>query len=285
MNLKRILELVHLLMASLYLLFVLIAPWAKRDGGDEGVFSSTGGAGFGIIAVILGVALVGLALLRLAGRTQVLPGLGVEQLTIGLGIAAVLNLIGFVVGWLQVFPAGTGWAIVAAYFPASFIPQIGLLTVSAAEPPAGVRSLDAGTRRGLAGIALLSGLGVALFPFLTWLSAGSIDLAGFSSGAGREFAGPRLSYILLMVGAAVVLAAAMRLRPGGLAEPGPALLLSHATLGAGIVAFLLPLATMVSAMRVDGLDIGIGIWLGLLVGLVLCGVGLFENAKRGAVAV
>ena len=46
MNLKRILELVHLLMASLYLLFVLIAPWAKRDGGDEGVFSSTGGAGF-----------------------------------------------------------------------------------------------------------------------------------------------------------------------------------------------------------------------------------------------
>lgn len=285
MNLKRALELAHLLMASLYLLFVLIAPWAKRDGGDEGVFSSTGGAGFGIIAVILGVLLVGLALMRLAGRTQVLPGLGVEQLTIGLGIAAVLNLIGFVVGWLAVFPAGTGWAIVAAYFPASFIPQIGLLTVSAAEPPGGIRSLDAGTRRGLAGVALLSGLGIALFPFLTWLSAGNIDLTGFSSGAGRDFAGPRLSYILLMVGAAVVLASVMRMRPGGLAEPGPALLLSHATFGAGLVAVLLPLATMISAMRVDGLDIGIGIWLGLLVGLVLCGVGLFENAKRGAVAV
>jgi hypothetical protein len=284
MNLGRVLALVHLLMASLYLLFVLIAPWAKR-GDDEGVFSATGGAGFGIIAVILGVLLVALALMRLAGRHHVLPGLGVEQLTIGLGLAAVANLIGFVVGWLAVFPAGTGWAIVAAYFPASFIPQIGLLTISAAEPPAGVQPLDAGTRRGLAGVALLSGLGIALFPFLTWLSAGSIDLTGFSSGAGRDFAGPRLSYILLIVGAAVILASAMRLRPQGLAEPGPALLLSHATFGAGLVAVLLPLSTLVSAMRVDGLDPGIGIWLGLLVGLVLCAVGLFENAKRGAVAV
>jgi hypothetical protein len=148
-----------------------------------------------------------------------------------------------------------------------------------------VKPLDPGTRRSLAGIALIGGLGVALFPFLTWLSAGNVSLAGFDGRAGNPTSGPRLSYILLIVGAAVVLTAIMRLRPQGLTEPGPGLLLSHALFGAGLVAFLLPLATLISVLRTDGLSAGIGLWLGLLAGLVLLGTALVENTKRHAVGV
>lgn len=285
MKAQRILAVLHLVFAALYFIFVAFAPWTKRGDPDPGAFSSDGGAGFGIIAVIIGIALVALALMRLAGRHKVLPGLGVEQLTVGLGIAAVANLIGFVVGWLATFETGTGWGIPAAYFPASFIPQIGLLTLSAAEPPQGIEPLDAGSRRTFSGVALLAGLGVALFPFLTWLSAGSISLSGFDASSGDVPSGPRLAYILLIVGVVVAVAAAMRLRPQGLTEPGPALLLSHALLGAGLVAFLLPLATLISVLQTDGLDAGIGIWLGLLAGLVLIAVALAENSKRRAIGV
>ena len=147
-----------------YLYFVLFGKWAKRGDPDLGAFAAKGGAGFGIIAVVLGVVLVGLALMRIAGKTKVLPGLGVEQLTVILGLSAVINLIAYVVGWLAVFPTGTGWGIPAAYFPASMIPQIGLLTVAMAEPSQGIKPFDGANRRVFSLIALLAGVGVALFP-------------------------------------------------------------------------------------------------------------------------
>ena len=75
MNLKRVLALVHFALAAMYLVFVLFGAWSKRSDPDQGVFSSDGGAGFGLIAAILGVLLVGLAVMRLMGRSQVVPGL------------------------------------------------------------------------------------------------------------------------------------------------------------------------------------------------------------------
>lgn len=281
MNLKRALEVAHLFFAVLYLLFVLFGRWAKGDP-DEGVFSSDGGAGFGIIAVILGVALVGLAVMRIMGRTRVLPGLGVEQLTIALGLAATLNLIGYIVGWLIISQRGTGWGVVAAYFPASFIPQVGLLTLSAAEPDPGVKPLGEGSRRTFSLIAALAAAGVALFPYLTWLSSGPVSISGFDEGAGDQVSGVRLAYILLVVGVVVFVAALMRMRPRGLAEPGPNLLLSHALFGMGMVAFMLPLATLITVFQTDGLDAGAGLWLGLLAGAVLLAVAVVENRQRGA---
>lgn len=285
MNLKRALAVAHLAFASLYLVFVLFGSWAKRGNPDEGVFSSDGGTGFGIVAIVLGVALVALAVMRLMGRNRVLPGFGVEQLTIGLGLAAVANLLAYTVGWLAVFPTGTGWAIPAAYFPASFIPQVGLLTLSAEEPETGIKPLDTAKMRLFSGVALLAAAGVALFPFLTWISSGNISLSGYDGRAGNPTSGPRLAYILLIVGAAVALAALMRLRPKGLAEPGPNLLHSQMLFGAGLVAFLLPLATLISILQQDlspSLDVGIGVWLGLLAGLVLMGVAVAETRLRGA---
>lgn len=287
MNLKRALDFAHLFFASLYLIFVLFGKWAKGEP-DNGVFSSDGGAGFGIIAVVLGVVLVLLALARIAGRSQILPGLGVEQLTVALGLAATLNLIGYIVGWLVVWEnvpgrgEGTGWGVVAAYFPASFIPQVGLLTLSATEPDAGVKPLDQGTRRTLSLAAAVAAAGVVLFPYLTWLSAGSISLNGFDEGAGDKVSGPRLAYILLVIGVVVFVAALMRMRPKGLAEPGPNLLLSHALFAVGMVAFVLPLSTLISVYQTDGVDPGVGLWLGLLAGAVLLAVAVVENRQRGA---
>lgn len=281
MNLKRVLAFAHLFFATLYLIFVLFGRWAKGEP-DKGVFSSDGGAGFGIIAVVLGIALVLLALLRIAGRSRVLPGLGVEQLTVALGLAATLNLIGYIVGWLVIFQRGTGWGVVAAYFPASFIPQVGLLTLSATEPDQDVKPLGDGSRRALSLVAAAAGAGVALFPYLTWLSSGPVSLSGFDEGAGDSISGPRLAYILLVVGVAVFVAALMRLRPKGLVEPGPNLLLSHALFGLGLVAFVLPLSTLITTFQTDGLSAGVGLWLGLVAGAVLLAAAVVENRQRGA---
>ena len=281
MTLKRALDFAHLFFAALYLIFVLFGRWAKGNP-DEGVFSSDGGAGFGIIAVVLGVALVILALLRIAGRSQVLPGLGVEQLTVALGLAATLNLIGYIVGWLVIFQRGTGWGVVAAYFPASFIPQVGLLTLSATEPDAGVKPLGDAPRRTLSLVAAAGGAAVALLPYLTWINAGNISLTGFDEGAGDNFSGLRFAYILLVIGAVVFVAALMRLRPKGLAEPGPNLLLSHALFSVGLVAFVLPLSTLITTFQIDGIDAGVGLWLGLLAGAVLLAIAVVENRQRNA---
>ncbi len=286
MNLKRFLELAHLVLAAMYLLFVAFGSWAKRGDPDEGAFSADGGTGFGIIAVLLGIALVVLAVMRIMGRTKVLPGFGVEQLTVMLGLAATVNLLAFVVGWLAVTPlsAGTGWAIPAAYFPASFIPQIGLLTLSTTKPRAAT-PLSSSSRRTFSLIALLGGLGVALFPFLTYIGSNNLSVSAYDGASSNDFgvSGPRLGYILLIVGAVVFVAAAMRLRPQGLTEAGPNLLHSHALFGAGLVAFLVPLATLISIVSNDlEITVGVGVWLSLLAGIVLLGLAFVENRQRNA---
>ena len=80
----------------------------------------------------------------------------------------------------------------------------------------------------------------------------------------------------------VFVAAIMRLRPQGLTEPGPNLLLSHALFGMGTVAFILPLSTLITVFQTDGLDPGIGLWLGLIAGLVLLALAVAENRQRNS---
>jgi len=279
-----VLKWVHLLLAVLYFWGAVFGKWAKRGDPDQGVFSSDGGTGFGLIAVILGVAFLVLAIMRIMGKSKVLPGLGVEQLTVILGVAAWMNILAFIVGWLATFEAGTGWGVVVAYFPASLIPQLGLITLSAAEPATGIAPLEVGNRRTLSLVALLASIGVAAFPFLAYLNAGSISLSAMDGTAEGSFSGPRFGYMLLIIGVVVAVAALMRMRPNGLSEPGPNGLLGHALLTMGLVAFLVPFATLISTLRQDGISAGIGLWLGLLAGLVLIGVALVENRTRGAVA-
>ena len=284
-NLVAFFKFMHLFLAVLYMWGVLFGKWAKRGDPDEGVFSADGGTGFGIIAVALGVGFLVLALMRIAGISKVLPGLGVEQLTIIFGIAAWMNILAFIVGWLATFEAGTGWGVVVAYFPASLIPQLGALTLAGTEPAEGITELDAGKRRAFSVVALLAAVGVALFPFLTYLSSGNISLSALEGRIGDSLSGPRFGYILLIFGAAAAVGALMRLRPQGLAEPGPNALVGHVLFTVGLVAFLIPLATLISIVRHEAnLSAGLGLWLGLAAGLVLIAVAVVENGIRGAVA-
>lgn len=276
---------VHFALAILYLWAVLFGKWAKRGDPDEGALSADGGTGFGIIAIVLGFAFLILAIMRIMGRSKVLPGLGVEQLTVILGVAAWMNILAFVVGWLATFEAGTGWGPVVAYFPSSLIPQLGAITLAATEPGQGIRDLEAGKRRALSVVALVCGVGVALFPFLTYVTAGSISLSALDGKIDGNASGPRLGYILLIFGTVAAVGSLMRLRPAGLAEPGPNALVGHALLAVGLVAFLIPLATLISIVRHSAdIGAGIGVWLGLLAGLALVVLALLENRNRGAVA-
>ena len=55
-------------------------------------------------------------------------------------------------------------------------------------------------------------------------------------------------------------------------------------MAAGAVAVLIPVATLISILRLN-IDVnpGIGLWLGLLAGLVVTGIAVVENRIRGAV--
>ena len=283
-----ILGLVHLLLAGLYLAFTISGPWAKHEDFEAGALASDGGTGYGWVALVLSISLVLLALLRLAGRNRLLPGIGVEQLTVMLGLAAWANSVAFFVGWLVTFPAGTGWAAVVAYFPASIIPQLGMLTLSGADPDPNVKPIAAGPRRAFSAMALVAGVGVGLFPFLAWLTdGGAISLSAFDGAAGNPRSGPRFGYILLIVAIIVVVGAFMRLRPQGLAEMGNNALAGHALIAGGAVAITLPIATYISIAQFDGggLSAGIGLWLGLLTGALMIVIGWVENRQRGAVGV
>lgn len=275
----------HLFLAVVYMWGALFGKWAKRGDPDEGVFSADGGTGFGIIAVVLGVGFLAFAIMRIMGRTKVLPGLGVEQLTVIFGLAAWMNILAFIVGWLATFEAGTGWGVVVAYFAASLIPQLGAITLSTSEPAEGIDDLDAGKRRTFSLVAFLAGVGVALFPFLAYLTAGNVSLSALEGKTGDNLSGPRFGYILLIFGVVIAVAALMRMRPRGLSEPGPNALLGHALLAVGLVAFLVPLAALISIVRHSAdIGAGIGIWLGLLAGLALMTIAVVENRTRGAVA-
>lgn len=294
MNHNRLLSYAHLLMASGYLIFVLVGPWAKR-GDSFGVFSSDGGTGFGIIGVVLGVILFLLAIFRVMGRAEVLPGLGVEQLTLVIGVAAWLNLICFIVGWLPIFEEGvgrrkgvpgTGWGVVGAYFTASQIPLLlSPLTLGIPSPSKGIKPLDDSKRQLFSIATVICGAGLMLFPYLAWVTSGSIELSAFDGRNGNPTSGPRFGYLLFAIGATLIIAGFMRLRPKRLAEPGPNFLLSHCLLGASVLALTMPLGIIISCLQRTGLDIGIGTWLTLATCLVLMSLAILENRSRNAVGV
>ena len=294
MNHNRLLAYAHLLMAGGYLVFTLVGPWAKR-GESYGVFSSDGGTGFGIIGFILAIILVIMAVMRLAGRSQVVRGLGVEQLTLIVGVAAWLNLICFIVGWLPIFEQGegrrrgvpgTGWGVVGAYFTVSQIPLLlSPLTLGIPSPSKGIKSLSDSKRHAFSATTIICGVGLIAFPYLAWVTSGSIELSAFDGRNGNPTSGPRFGYLLFAIGVTLVIAGLMRLRPKGLAEPGPNLLLSHCLLGAAVVALTMPLGIIISCLQRSGLDIGIGTWLTLASCLVLIGLVISENRTRSAVGV
>ena len=294
MNHHKLLSYAHLILAGGYLVFALVGSWAKRGSG-YGVFSSDGGTGFGIIGVVLGAILVLCAIFRIIGRAQVLPGLGVEQLTIIIGVAAWLNLICFIVGWLPIFEygegrrrgvPGTGWGVVGGYFTVSQIPLLlSPLTLGIPSPSKGIKALSDKNRQLFSIGTIASGIGFIVFPFMAWVKSGSIQLSAFDGRSGNPTSGPRFGYLLLVLGVILVLAGLMRLRPKGLAEPGPNMLLSHCLLTIGVLSITMPLGIIISCLQRSGLDIGVGTWLTLASSLLVIGLALSENKSRDAVGV
>jgi hypothetical protein len=299
-NIKKPLILAHLAFSGLYFVFAFLGSWAKRKEGEYSAFEFFGGTGFGIIGVALGVVLILLALMRLGGYSKVLPGLGVEQLTLAIGLAATVNLFAFVFGWLPVLPvkkdpAGTGWAIVAAYWPASFIPQLGIITLARTKPNKGIRPLSDTNRTTLSFLTLVASAGVIAFPFMTWLKIGALKLSTFDGRTecdalgckeilGKGASGPRFGYLLLIAGIVIGFTALMRIRPKGLAEPGPNLLLSHCLFIVALTTFLIPIAMLITTLQNERMSAGIGLWLSLVSAAVLILLSLYENHLRGAKA-
>ncbi len=301
-NVKNPFVIAHLVFAGTYFVFVFLGDWAKRKDASYDAFGFYGGTGFGILAFAAAIALCILALMRLTGYSKVLPGLGVEQLTLALGLFATVNIFAFVFGWLPVLPvkkdpAGTGWGLVAAYWPASFIPQIGILSLARTRPGKGIKPLSTVDRNAVSLLTLVAAVGVIVFPFMTWLKVGALKLSTYDGRTeckelgdicvetlGKGASGPRLGYLLLIIGAVVGFAALMRLRPKGLAEPGPNLLLSHCLFGMGLTAFLIPLAMIITTTQNDRMAAGTGLWLSLASGALMIVISIYENYRRGAKA-
>ena len=306
MNHNRIFSYAHFAMAAGYLTFALVGPWSKRGDSSFGAFSSDGGTGFGTIGVVLGVILLLLAVLRINGQKQVVPGLGVEQLTVIVGIAAWLNLICFIVGWLPIFEEGTGrrrgvpgtgWGVVGGYFTVSQIPLLlSPMTLGIPSPSKGIKAIKEQTRQLYSAITVLCGVGLIVFPYMAWVKSGSVELSALDGRNNNPTepdatytiltdSGPRFGYLLLAIGAIIIVAGLMRLRPQGLAEPGPNMLLSHCLLGAGLLTLTMPLGIIIACLQRSGLDIGIGTWLTFAASLILIGLAIGENKARDAVGV
>ena len=100
-------------------------------------------------------------------------------------------------------------------------------------------------------------------------------------GCGHGLVSDRVEVI---IGAVVGFAALMRLRPKGLAEPGPNMLLSHCLFGMGLTAFLVPLAMIITTTQNERLEAGTGLWLSLVSGALMIAVSIYENYRRGAKA-
>ena len=181
---------------------------------------------------------------------------------------------------------GTGWGVVGAYFTVSQIPLLlSPLTLGIPSPSKGIKSLSDSKRHAFSATTIICGVGLIAFPYLAWVTSGSIELSAFDGRNGNPTSGPRFGYLLFAIGVTLVIAGLMRLRPKGLAEPGPNLLLSHCLLGAAVVALTMPLGIVISCLQRSGLDIGIGTWLTLASCLVLIGLVISENRTRNAVGV
>ncbi|GIR36292.1 MAG: hypothetical protein CM15mP49_16770 [Actinomycetota bacterium] len=178
--------------------------------------------------------------------------------------SAWLNLICFVVGWLPIFEygqgrrrgvPGTGWGVVGAYLLSPQIPLLlSPLTLGIPSPSRGIKALEANKRQAFSVTTVICGIGLIIFPYLAWVASGSVELSALMEE--MEILLPTKIWLPIVRNwGSSVIAGLMRLRPKGLAEPGPNLLLSHCLLGAAVLALTMPLGIIISCFQRSGLDI------------------------------
>ena len=221
MTANKILSAVRVGFAVLFLWLVLAGNWVNLKNESFGVFDSHGGAGFGIVAVVLG-ALMPLISLTLAAEKEftIKPlAMGGNQILLAMGFASFTTILSFLIivhsgsfrdlGQIR----GAGWGAAGSGLVAYFLPQavmagFGLLGASSSTPT------NQSDKQKIGFVVLVSGALIAIAPLLQWFKTEEGAWTGYEPGA------PRMGFLLLAFGAVMGLVGFMRLRSKGLAEPG-----------------------------------------------------------------
>ena len=93
-----------------------------------------------------------------------------------------------------------------------------------------------------------------------------------------------MGFLLLAFGAVMALVGFMRLRPQGLVEPGGRLSLPHLQTIVALSVLFPVIAWLITSAQRDDMSAGIGSWIGLISGIALLGVSVFELTKREVTA-
>lgn len=285
MTATNILSLFRVGFSILFLWMVLAGNWVNLKNESFGVFDSQGGAGFGIVAVVLGVTMLLVSLILAAEKEfNIKPlAMGGNQILLALGFASFTTILSFLIithsgafrelGQVR----GAGWGAAGAGLVAYFLPQVVIAGFGFLGPSTSTPLAESDRQKIGLGVFISGGL-MMLAPFFEWFKTDEGTWTGYEPGA------PRMGFLFLVIGAVIALAGLMRFRPKGLVEPGGRL--SHPHLHA-ITAFsvLFPvIAWMLTSVQRDDMSTGIGLWISLISGLLLLGLSVFELTKREVTA-
>jgi len=281
----KIVSVVRVVFAILFLWLVLAGNWVNLKNESFGVFDSQGGAGFGIVAAVLGVLML-LVSLTLAAEKEftIKPiAMGGNQILLSMGFASLTTVLTFLIivhsGSFRALGEvrGAGWGAAGAGLVAYFLPQVviagfGFLGVSSSTP------LDEADRQKIGFAVFVSGALIAVAPLFEWFKTEEGAWTGYEPGA------PRMGFLLLALGGTMALVGFMRLRPKGLVEPGGRLSHPHLQTVVSMSVISSLIGWLITGFQRDDMSTGIGVWIGLIAGILLLGVSVFELTKREVTA-
>jgi hypothetical protein len=220
MKANKIVSAVRVGFTILFLWLVLAGNWVNLKNESFGVFDSQGGAGFGIVAVVLGFLML-LVSLTLAAEKEftIKPiAMGGNQILLSLGFASFITVLSFlIIARSGSFRAlgdvrGAGWGAAGAGLVAYFLPQVvmagfGFLGTSSSTP------VNESDRQKIGFAVFVSGTLIAIAPLFEWFKTEEGAWTGYEPGA------PRMGFLLLALGGAMALPGSTR--PFGLKRIKP----------------------------------------------------------------
>ena len=285
MTAKDIVSIARVGFSILFFWMVLAGPWTNLKTESFGVFESQGGAGFGIVATILGALMLVISLVVAAEKEfKIGPfAIGGNQLLLALSAASFTTLLSFLIvihsGSFRDLGSikGAGWGaagacLVAYFFPQAIITGLGFFGVATST------SLNENDSKKIACGVFVSGALITISPFLEWFKTEENSWTGYQPGS------PRMGFLMLVLGATMTLVGLMRLRPKGLVEPGGRLAHPHLQTVVALAAISPVVGWVITGFQREDMSIGIGVWVALIAGLLLLGVSLFEFTRREVTA-
>ena len=285
MTAKDIVSITRVGFSILFFWMVLAGPWTNLKTESFGVFESQGGAGFGIVAVVLGALMLIISLVVAAEKEfKIGPfAIGGNQLLLALSTASFTTLLSFLIvihsGSFRALGSikGAGWGAAGACLVAYFFPQV-IITGLGFFGVATSTSLNENDSKKVACGVFVSGALITISPFLEWFKTEENSWTGYQPGS------PRMGFLLLVLGATMTLVGLMRLRPKGLVEPGGRLAHPHLQTVVALAVISPVVGWVITGFQREDMSIGIGVWVALIAGLLLLGVALFEFTRREVTA-